>query len=91
MALAERGSRIIAGGTDPYPTIDTHNSATLLVPLKAVLRPGAYTVQWRAETAEGPKTSGSYNWTVGPTNPKRQARPEFVQEGTSHDTPPSFR
>jgi methionine-rich copper-binding protein CopC len=42
------------------------NKTDVNVPLKAPLPPGIYTVRWRALSADGRKSQGSYNFNVDP-------------------------
>jgi len=42
------------------------DNTRLVVPLKAPLAAGAYTVDWHALSADGHKTKGSYSFTVKP-------------------------
>jgi methionine-rich copper-binding protein CopC len=42
------------------------NKTDVNVPLKAPLSPGLYTVRWRALSADGHKSQGSYNFNVDP-------------------------
>ena len=42
------------------------NKTDVNLPLKAPLPPGIYTVRWRALSANGRKSQGSYNFNVDP-------------------------
>ena len=43
------------------------NGLGIKVPLKAPLRPGLYTVKWNALAADGRQSTGTYNFSIGPT------------------------
>jgi methionine-rich copper-binding protein CopC len=46
-------------------TLDPNDKRAMRVPLDGALRPGKYTVQWRALSKDGHSTHGSYDFTVG--------------------------
>ena len=43
------------------------NGLGIKVPLKEPLRPGVYTVKWNALAADGRQSTGSYDFSIGPT------------------------
>ena len=55
-----RGKRVSTG----RPKLAPGDAKVLVVPLKAPLAPGTYTVQWHAVSADTHRITGSYRFTV---------------------------
>jgi len=55
-----------AGAAQPTgkPTVDPADASVLVVTIGQPLKPGVYTVTWRAVSVDTHKTQGSFNFTV---------------------------
>ncbi|MBL6938314.1 MAG: copper homeostasis periplasmic binding protein CopC [Alphaproteobacteria bacterium] len=55
------GGRTVATGA---PTVSGRDNTSLVVPLRAPLKPGAYSVAWHAVSVDTHRVSGSYSFKI---------------------------